>query len=274
MAGFGSELRRLRLSAGLRQADLVEVLERVIARSTLASVESGRELPSPRLWAAIGRALPTWVEELQPLFEAARGTQPAEDAGSSLLQTPLAGAFALEEARYIYTWRDHEVPEEIVEVRRVRALRDGEDAYVLRLKTDAETSEMDTEVLWGGRIDDSLTRHLNGRTLFLHRFVFDRPLRRGEVFTFGLRSWVSREDDPQSSVALRYTIPIVEASLHFNFLGRLPGRVWRFGPLADEGLAKDDEVVSAGVIEPVGRSVSSYFAKPALAACYGMGWDW
>lgn len=50
----------------MRQQDLVDALDRVIARSTLANVEVGRENPSARLWAAINDKLPEWVPQLEP----------------------------------------------------------------------------------------------------------------------------------------------------------------------------------------------------------------
>lgn len=112
-----------------------------------------------------------------------------------------------------------------------------------------------------------MSRHETGRTLFMHRFVFDRSLRRGDVFTFGLRSWVTSEEDPPTNVSLLYTIPIGEASLHFNFLGPRPAALWRYGPIPDDAFAKDPEVAASGRIEPTHPSVSSYFIKPELNAC-------
>lgn len=245
----------------------------MIARSTLASVESGREPPSPRLWAAIQRALPEWCATLEPAFEEARRNTRTTGFNGNTLST-LAGPFALEEARYVYTFREHRAPEEIVEVRRVRALKDGADSYVLRMKTDGPSSELDMEVLWGGRIDESAVRHTDGQTVFLNRLVFDRPLRRGEVYSFGLRSWIAKEESPPTDVCLRYTIPIAEASLHLNFLGPTPSRAWRFGPLADAAFAKDPEVARDGLIGIDGGAVSAYFVRPNLNAEYGLAWDW
>lgn len=271
MSDFGPELRRLRLEASLRQVDLVDELGHVIARSTLAGIESGRELPSLRLWSALRERRPEWVATLQPAFDNARSSSSTPAAGSL---SSLAGPFSLVEARYIYTFRQYRSPDEIIEVRRVRALKDGADAYVLRMNTDGEGSELDAEVLWGGTIAQNAVRHTPGQTMFLHRLVFDHPLRKGEVYSFGLRSWISKEDDPPTWVDLRYTIPIAEASLHLNFLGTRPRKAWRFGPVADPRLANEPGVAAAGQLEFRGGCVSTYFPNPSLHAEYGVAWDW
>lgn len=273
MPPFGEELRRLRMTSGLRQIDLVEALDHVIARSTLASVESGREAPSPRLWASIEKARPDWALALRPAFAEARSivSPPAAAAGAL---TSLAGPFALEEARFVYTFREHHAPEEIVEVRRVRALKDGADAYVLRMSTDGPTSELDIEVLWGGHLTETAVRHHQGQTVFLNRLVLDHPLRKGDLYSFGVRSWLTKEDDPPEDVCLSYTIPIAEASLHLNFLGPVPAKVWRFGPLADSAFTRDPDVANAGALPLTEGRVSSYFFKPNLHAQYGIAWEW
>ena len=273
MSIFGENLKNLRLAAGLRQEDLVKQLDGVVARSTLASVESGRERPSPRLWSALERALPEWAAQLQPEYRVARGESDAAPNGDLRWANP-AGPFTLDGARYVYTWRDHRAPEEIIEVRQVRALQDGADAYVLKLDTDGIDSELDAEALWGGRTDQSLVRHEDGRTLVMHRFVLDRPLRRGETTSFALRSWITKECDPPSVVTLTYTIPIREAALHLNFLGPRPSSVWRFGPLADDALARDPDVAARGRVPENGRQASAYFRKPSLNTHYGMAWEW
>lgn len=146
MSDFGRELKRLRMDSGMRQQDLTESLSGVVARSTLASVESGRERPSARLWAALQGVYPQW-SSLGPLYLESRAGRERPGTGAGLSTAPLAGPFALEESRITYTWRDHRVPEEIVEVRRVRALRDGADSYVLKLKTDGSETGIDAEVL-------------------------------------------------------------------------------------------------------------------------------
>mgnify|MGYP000929362662 CR=1 FL=1 len=271
MAPFGDELRRLRTTAGMRQSDLTEALGRVVARSTLANVESGRELPSARLWSAIQRELPDWAEALQSHYDYAR--EPQISGADNPLAT-LAGPFSLTEARYVYTFREHRAPEEIVEVKHVRALKDGADGYVLRMNTDGPSTELDVEVLWGGVIEQSVVRHDGGQTVLLHRLAFDRTLRRGETHSFALRSWITKEDTPPNKVDLRYTIPISLASLHLNFLGPTPRRLWRFGPLADAIMATDPDLAHGQDIYLRNGSASAYFDRPSLNAEYGIAWTW
>lgn len=271
MSEFGTELKRLRLEAGLRQIDLVTQLGQVIARSTLAGVESGRELPSIKLWSALREVRPEWTETLRPLYEHSR-EQPVTSAGGSL--SSLAGPFSLVEARYVYIFRDGPAPEEIIEVRQVRALKDGADSYVLRMATDGPESELDAEVLWGGTLGQSVVKHDLGQTVILHRLDFDHPVRKGEVYSFGLRSRVTKEEDPPTSVELNYTIPVSLASLHLNFRGPSPRQAWRFGPLADAWLAEAPEVMHAGQLQLRQGSVSAYFRNPSLNAEYGIAWAW
>lgn len=267
---FGAELRRLRTTAGMRQTDLVDTLHGVIARSTLANVESGRELPSPRLWSAIQGDLPRWVEPLHAHYESARRPQPSVD---NPLAT-LAGPFSLVEARYVYTFREHHAPEEIIEVRQVRALKDGADGYVLRMDTDGPGSELDLETLWGGTIEQSVVTHDPAQTVFLHRLVFDRPLRKGETHSFALRSWITQEDKPPTWVDIRYTIPIGAASIHLNFLGPAPHRVWRFGPLAGAIMATGPELAHGQEIRLHRGAATARFPRPDLNAEYGIAWAW
>lgn len=271
MSSFGSQLRSLRGSHGLRQQDLVGKLGGVVARSTLAGVESGHQAPSVKLWTAIQSEFSDWIPELEQLFIEARNTDPGPSL--DLLQLSAAGPFAVEESRCIYTWRDHHVPEEIIEVRRVRALRDGADSYILKMNTEGEDAAVDVEVLWGGRLQETVSRHHGGRTVILNRFTLDRPLRRGEVFTFAVRTWMVAQATPPDNVTLHITEPVEQAAIHFNFLGPLPTRLWRFGPLADPVLARAPEVIRAGE-RPVTASFSCYFPKPVRGAEYGLSWDW
>ncbi len=271
MSTFGAELRRLRIATGMRQVDLAETLENVIARSTLANVEADREPPSARLWAAIQRQRPDWVAHLQSHYDYARNPQPD---GAETRWATLAGPFSLTEARYIYTFREHRAPEEIIEVKHVRALKDGADGYLLRMSSDGPSTELDLEVLWGGIVDQSVARHADGQTIFLHRLAFDRPLRKGETCSFALRYWITKEDTPPNRVDLRYTIPINLASLHLNFLGPTPRRLWRFGPLADATLATDPGLTHGNDLELRSGSTSAYFDRPNLNAEYGIAWNW
>lgn len=264
---FGSALKQRRVAAGMRQTDLVDALDRVIARSTLANVEVGRGKPSPRLWEAIERCLPEWVDDLEPLYVAGRSRP--------LPETPfeLAGPFDILQATYAYTFRDHRAPEEIVQHRRVRATSEGANGYGLQLSNDSGTFDLDAEALWGGWISEH-HRHLDeGDSEHLLRFHFDHALRRGQVHDFATRSWVSH-DDPADKVLLMFTRPTGEATLALNFSGPRPRRVWSFGPVDDFDTCPDEPVGDDLVTLPPSGSASLHVRRPQPGKVYGMAWSW
>lgn len=265
--GFGEALRRQRQAHGLRQKDLVEALDHVIARSTLANVEVGREKPSARLWAAICQYLPDWVEPLQPWFDAAHHVQ-----GGPPFE--LSGPFEILEATYVYTFREHRAPEEIIQVRRVRALADGADGYGLQLRTDSGHLGLETEALWGGWIEGHSRVVHEGRNRHLTRFHFDRALRRGQVHEFATRAWVDH-DEQTNRIAVQFTRLTEQVVLTLNFLGPRPAAVWTFGPhehLADHDrtTVDPDRLVSAS---PNGSYVA-LVERPPLGAVQGITWSW
>lgn len=267
MEGFGQALRHQRMAAGMRQQDLVDALDRVIARSTLANVEVGRENPSARLWAAINQKLPEWVPHLEPWYR--RDGRPG-----SLPPFELSGPYEILEATYAYTFRDHRAPEEILLVRRVRALVDGCDGYGLQLSNNSGTFDLDTEALWGGWIQQHERRLAEDRSAHLTRFHFDRRLQRGEVHEFCTRSWVSH-DDPGDTLLVKFTRPTHRVNLSLNFLGPRPRHVWAVGPVTDP----DDPSVE--VLDPR-RSITSHpngtcaasLDEPLLGRFHGISWKW
>lgn len=271
MGEFGAELKRLRAAAGLRQQDLSARLGGAFARSTLANVESGRERPSVRLWQALQDTFPEWTDSLAPAYA---GLRP-DPEGAPPAMGELGGPFTLEEVSYVYTFRDHRAPEEIIEVRRVRALRDGAAGYGLKFSTDSAAFEMETEALWGGYLDTSLRINGSGDTLYLTRFAFDRTLRRGDHHSFAVRSWITRDEDPDTAVTMGFTLPVGRATIHLNFLGpTVPASSWSFGPLADELLIPTHPEDGTPVAPLPNHSLSVSFPRPVPGSLYGVAWAW
>ncbi|PFG15630.1 helix-turn-helix protein [Propionicimonas paludicola] len=273
MSEFGQQLRALRLGQGFRQADLADKLHGAVARSTLASVESGRTSPSPRLWAALENELPEWAACLEPAYASTQSYVAEPPADSPFAE--LAGPFVLVDARYVYVFREHRAPEEIIEVLRVRAMRDGADAYVLHLD-GVSASGPEVEILWGGRITDAAPSHGDRKTSALHRIAFDHRLKKGELYSFAVRSWVAHVDTPPNCVGLCHTIPVSRASLQLNFFGPTPAKLWRFGPVVDGTLAEDPASAWAqhGPLEVQSGCVSACFENPRLNTEYGIAWQW
>lgn len=262
--GFGQALRAQRAAAGMRQADLVEVLDHVIARSTLANVEVGREKPSARLWQAICTHLPHWVAELEPHYT------PRNPAASAFADT---GPFDIVHATDAYTFRDHRAAEEIIHVRRVRARAHGACRYVVRLVNDSEAFDVDVEPLWGGWIErHERTPTPEGIEHELH-VRLDRPLARGEEGEFAMRSWVLR-DVADNAISMSFSLPTTSASLSVTFAGRSPRQLWGIetdDPLPSRDVpADDDRLLSLSA----GGNHTLRIRRPVPLRVYGIGWSW
>ena len=250
----------------MRQADLVDALDHVIARSTLANVEVGRENPSPRLWQAICTHLPDWVETLEPVYEPTRTVQRE-------LPFELAGPFEIIQATYAYTFRAHRAPEEILQVRRVRATTDGADGYGLKLTNNSGRFDLDTESLWGGWVASHRRDLTHDSSQHLVRFHFDQTLKRGQVHEFATRSWVSH-DEPADRVSLGFTRPTGEVTLALNFTGPRPQQVRRFGPLDDIEQSPDEPLGGDEVTPMPNGSCQLHVKRPILGKIYGLAWAW
>lgn len=265
MESFGEALRALRKEAGMRQVDLVEALDNVIARSTLANVEVSRERPSARLWNSLQDTFPQWISTLEPLFPTRTGPEDAFEP---------SGPFQTIEANYAYTFREHPSPEEIVQVRRVRATRDGAAEYGLKITSERTDFGLDSEPLFGGWIRRDEHHIDEDHSLYLTRFHFDRSLKAGEEHEFALRSWVAQAD-PGHSALVTFTLPTLYARITLNFLGaRQPRSVWHFGPLADAKLVPTDGLGCPEVIPLAPGIYSIQLERPKTSLCYGMGWSW
>lgn len=286
METFGAALRELRRQRGWRQQDLVEALGSHVARSTIANVETGREPPTPRLWELLRALEPSVVTQLEPLYEQARGrlvrktpSPPAVDAHCSGDEAPrrgLAGPYVIELLQLIYVFRHSRSPEEIIEVRRVRATRHGADGYGLKfVQTRQEGFRADEEPLWGGHLTDGEHIDAAGRTVYLRRVDFGRRLRKGQVHEFAVRSWVERDPDPETSVNVLFSIPCQAVTIHLNFRGPdTPACCWAFGPIPDEILTPAEPEDGRPVTLSAAGTASAYFKNPELGVEYGIAWRW
>ncbi|MBO9521582.1 MAG: helix-turn-helix transcriptional regulator [Nocardioidaceae bacterium] len=290
MHQFGEILRQKRSARAWRQRDLVEALGGEFARSTIANVEAGREPPTERLWLAIGTWLPDWVDELAPAYAVSRSaprrrtrTGTANGATRSAAGTvdleshPVGGPFRIESLQFVYTFRHSHSPEEIIEIRRVRALQSGADAYGLRFTaTSTDDFSVEEEALWGGSLSASLYRTVENRVHYVRRFEFGRSLRRGQTHDFAVRSWVERDPNPSTEVLFSVTLPTDLAVIHLNFAGpEKPRAVWSYGPLFTDDLTPKTQQ-SAGTTLPMSElgNVTLRVDKPNSGAHYGIGWSW
>lgn len=264
--GFGRALRAQRQAHGMRQADLVSALGNVIARSTLANVEVGRENPSARLWAAINHHLPSWVAPLEPYYRPAHHSR----------QPPfeLAGPYEIVSATYAYTFREHRAPEEILLRRRVRALADGADGYGLQLSNNSGHFDVEPEAIWGGWVEHHERRMADDDSRHLTRFHFDRVLCAGQEHDFAVRNWV-RHDEPAEMVTLMFTRPTGSVQLVLNFLGPQPRQVWTFGPLGPDDEEPNAPASDSCLLTPgPGGSCCLRLERPTLGTLHGISWQW
>ena len=79
------------------------------------------------------------------------------------MSKPPAGSsnpsLVIEDLTITYVFQESKSPSEIIQVRRVRATRAGVTSYVLGLKrTDDRSFETETNVLWGGHLEDGHPR--------------------------------------------------------------------------------------------------------------------
>jgi DNA-binding XRE family transcriptional regulator len=293
MSEFGVLLRELRRARGWRQQDLADALAGGFARSTLANVEAGRERPSARLWQLLREHIPAWEPQLAAAYKEVAGElrtgspsdraglqasprrQPAATPGSKDAGT-LGGPFALERLTLAYTFRHSRAPEEIVEIRRVRALQDGASRYGLKLtRVDSPEFTVDEEALFGGSLSTGVHHRTRRGTIYLRRFDFDRILAKGDVHEFGVRSWVAQDPDPDTAVQMDFTMPVESASIHLNFYGPVrPAEVWTFGPIADDELTPTTSDGGESTSINLAGTVSMHLDQPQVGPVYGIAWRW
>lgn len=272
---FGAQLASLRKAHGLRQKDLVDQLGGGIARSTLANIESGRELPSARLMSLLDQHQPGWAAQLRDSFVQAR-SQPLPGSVPGPSSEPvLGGPFVIEQLTLVYLFRHARVPEELVEYRRVRAIRPGAASYGLKLKSQTSQLHVDEEVLFGGVIADSELAHAGATSIYLRRLDFGRSLSRGQRHEFAVRTWLERDSDPDTEIYFDLTIPAERVTLQANFYGpETPQHVWSYGPLADPALIPTRPGQGRPVQPATTGATVAHYTKPQTGMTYGIAWEW
>lgn len=285
MGSFGNALRRLRSERGWRQQDLADALDGRLGRSTIANLETDRERPTPRVMSLLSEVAPEWTSALQPHYETSRSrprpgrVRPQADEAPDASDRPrhlLAGPFVIEQLQLIYVFRHSRSPEEIIEVRSVRATTSGADGYGLKLEqTRADGFRVEEEPLWGGHLVDSEHLDRTGHTVYLRRMDFERTLRKGQVHDFAVRSWIERDPEPDTVVQARFSIPCKELAIHLNFRGPdLPRQAWAFGPIPDDALVPQRAADGEPLEITIGGTVSKYYSPVDAANEYGIAWAW
>lgn len=258
----GALLRALRAEDGLRQRDVASRLG--VSRSTLANIEAGREPVSGAMLLKVVSAYPHWRVSIE-----------AGEHRPSVVG--LNASLVIEELTIAYVFLESHSPSEILQIRRVRALRSGISHYALGLRrTDQGTFTLDTQVLWGGRLNErQADPDQEGRVL---RVVeFPRTLRSGEVHEFAMRSWLERDDDPGTEVRLTVTTRTKVARIHLACHGAANiVDAWKFGPIPDPGTdglpADSPDVEKIDLIASTPVTVT--FRVPECGPTYGVGWSW
>jgi DNA-binding XRE family transcriptional regulator len=292
---FGSALRTLRKARSWRQMDLVHALGDAVARSTIANIEAEREPPSERFWQLITHHIPEWVDELSGPYHDARSGQtrnPANEAAAVATVTDagtddrdaeapgshpvLGGPFVIERLTLIYTFRHSRAPEEIIEIRRVRASKHGADRYGLKLaQLESAKFSVDEEVLFGGQLATTSYHRPEEQTIYLRTIRFGRRLRRGQRHEFAVRSWIEADPEPGTAVQIDLTVPVHEVAIHLNFRGpQRPQAVWTYGPIADPSLTpSSQQYATPAALGPDGLA-SMYLTNPQTGPTYGIAWQW
>lgn len=285
---FGVLLRELREARGWRQQDLSEALDNKFARSSLANIESGREPPSARFWALLGEHLPDWQTRLTSAYEAtgARQDRHREPTSVTAIRTGsdagddppvLGGPFTIEKLKLIYVFRHSKAPEEILEIRQVRAQRNGANRYGLKLtSTDSSELSIDEEAIFGGHLETTTHHRVGQHTIYLRSFEFDQALRRGQSHEFAVRSWVD-QGPIATAVNVDLTLPVKDVAIHLNFFGpATPNALWSYGPVGDSDLVPTDPDASGARTLPLQPSgtASLYLSNPQTGPTYGIGWQW
>ncbi|TWE10296.1 helix-turn-helix domain-containing protein [Rudaeicoccus suwonensis] len=257
--GLGGLLRELRTQDGLRQEDVATTLN--ISRSSLANMEAGRHVVTTDIQARLRVAYPAWA----PALTSGRFIASAVSDNSSFVVDNLTIAYIFQESRS---------PSEIIQIRKVRAVRAGAERYSLGLKrTDGQSLTADTGILWGGFLDDVPS---NGSGELVTTVNFGRPLRHGETHEFAVRSWVERDAEPSCDLFLTMTRPTKTASLHLVFAGkRAPGQAWSYGPIPPDSdpLSSTDPAANLLEATPDGNFSTAFEAlKPAQQ--FGVSWAW
>jgi len=272
---FGGLLRSLREQHRMTQADLAGRFG--LARSTLANIERGQYRPTPRLWLAICDSEPGWVHELSELYQQERdnGRRAVPTANGAAATEPfLGGPFEIQSIVYNYIFEESRSPNEVIEVRRVKATERGADSFGVLIEREGMPGyRLDQQALWGGELTETVLEE-DGRTSMWRRFQFDRRLRRGQRHEFAMRSWVERDPEPGTVIQFRVTRPTLEVAISLAFHGSIrPSAAWAVGPIDQDVEETPPPQAQRLRLMPTG-AVTARFKKPEPGRRYGLIWAW
>lgn len=283
---FGEALREVRKRHGFaRQQDLVEALNGQLARSTIANLEAGRQSPTPRVWTLLIAVLPIEASNrLKPLYEQARAAQAAAAAERRPARRtrvdPVVDPppdYVFERYDVVYVLRDSRSPEEIIEIRHVRALTSGAHDFGLSFSRDTAGFEVETEVLFGGEIVGFDIQELPGKTLIMQLLDFGRVLRKGERHSFGVRYWVQRDpgEHDRGHVLLQSDYRMEMVGIHVNFWGmEKPSMCWAFEGLPDAAMAPGQAEQRQRLVWNSHSMVEFNLTHPITGTSFGVAWSW
>lgn len=277
---FGDELRALRLSHNrMTQQQLADQLG--YRRAYIATIETGKDPPSDEVLQAASRVFPDAAERLTVAHQtdrrnrrkqAASSKRPPSAADPSQL---LGGPYVLERFDLIYVFGASRSPEEIIELRSIRALHGGAHDFGLKVEqVDSTKFETDTDVLFGGQLTSDQRLTPKGETLYLRRIDFGRKLRRHQKHHFGLRYWVEHDPEPNDYLIVEMTNATTQVGLHLHFRDQRPKQIWQYGPLADERLAPGRQRDRTPLFFDRHGNTTASFSTPELGTHFGVGWKW
>ncbi len=247
-----------RAARGWTQTYAAEVLG--LARSTLANIETGRYPIGPELRVRVLQAFP----ELDR--NAARPRPPGFVSG---------GPFELLDVSIAYVFGHSRSPSEVIETRAVRALRNNAQRYGLSYdKTTGEGFRVDQEAISGGQIEQAHHTDDHGVSWNSSTFVFDARLRKGDIHTFTIRSFIETDPNPDTCIQASFTLPIRRLRIELRFTGpERPSSVRRFGPIDSEVRADQDKVSTRLAATSPGHWALVEL-EPQPFNQYGLTWNW
>lgn len=244
-------LRHVRTEAGLRQADLANLIG--LARSSISNLEGGRQGFTPEVRLRLAKSLPGWL--------------PAREQAEAPALTN--ASLVVNELTIAYVFEEHESPSEIVQIRRITAVRSGPNRYGLALgRTDQQPLGGDTAVLWGGFLEEE---QLDSSGQLRTSLNFGRDLRRGESHEFAIRTWIERDGTPDTQIDLDVTRPTAAAHLHLAFHGRRRIR-YAWSQVKGGGTGADEPLMPLALSPDA--SVSAHFHSLTPGHSYHLAWRW